>query len=97
MKDWLPVLWNRRPRVVLRIWGMLVLYALRKFYNQKGNLTQFYKHVMSSQLQILVVKKLFKDHVKLLQGEWLLGGDHVLPHPVGRIKQPGVMELGQHV
>lgn len=75
---------------------MLVLDALRNFYNKKGNHTQFYKHGMSSQLQILVVKKLFKGHVKLLQGEWLLGGDHVFPHPVGRIKKPSVMELGHH-
>ena len=75
---------------------MLVLDTLRNFYNQKGNHTQFCKHGMSSQLQILVVKKLFRGHVKLLQGEWLLGGDHVLPHPAGRIKKPGVTELDHH-
>jgi len=75
---------------------VLVLDALRGFYNQKGNHTHFYKHGMSSQLQILVVKKLFKGHVKLLQCEWLLGGDHVLPRPVGRFKKPGVTELDHH-
>jgi len=75
---------------------MLVLDTLRDIYNQKGNHTQFYKHGMSSQLQILVVKKLFKGHVKLLQAEWLLGGDHVLTRPAGIIKKPGVTELDHH-
>lgn len=70
--------------------------CIKVLYNQKGNHTQFYKHGMSSQLQILVVKKLFKGHVKLLQGEWLLVGDHVFPRPVRRIKKPGVTELDHH-
>jgi hypothetical protein len=65
---------------------MLVLDALRDFNNPKGNHTQFCKHGMSLQLQILVVKKLLIGHVKLLQGESLLGGDHVLP-PSGKIQE----------
>lgn len=77
------------------IWEVLVLDALRDFCTQKGNHKHFYKHGMSSQLQILVMKKLFRDHVKLLEGEWLLGGHRVLP-PVGRIKKPGVTELNRH-
>jgi hypothetical protein len=91
-KDWLAVVWNRRPGVLLRIWGMLVLDALRDFYNQKGNHPQFYKHGMSWHLQMLVVNKLFKGHLKQLQGEWFLGGDHALT-PTGRIKKPGVPSL----
>lgn len=87
---------EQKARVVLRIWGMLVLDALRDLYNQKGNHTQFYKLGMSSQLQILEVKKLFKGHVKLLLGEWLLGGDQVLPRRAGRIKKPSVTELDHH-
>lgn len=59
---------QKAGRVVLRMWGMLVLDALRGFYNQKGNHTHFYKLGMSSQLQILVVKKMFKGHVKAVAG-----------------------------
>jgi hypothetical protein len=73
----------------LEYWEMLVLDALRDFYNQKRNCAQFFKHGMSWHLQMLVVNKLFKGHLKQLQGEWLLGGDHALT-PAGRIKKPGV-------
>jgi hypothetical protein len=101
MKDWLLVVWNRRPGALLRKWGMLVLDAF------KGHLTPEVKATitggsintdlvvipggMTSQLQVLdvVVKKLFKDHLKQLYSECLLSADYALT-PAARIKKPSV-------
>jgi hypothetical protein len=108
MKDWLLVVWNRRPGALLRKRGMLVLDAF------KGHLTPDVKATitggsintdlvviprgMISQLQVLdvVVNKLFKDHLKQLYSEWLLSGDHALS-PAGRIKKPSVTILCQWI
>jgi hypothetical protein len=108
MKDWLLVVWNRRPGALLRKRGMLVLDAF------KGHLTPDVKATitggsinidlvvipdgMTSQLQVLVVvvNKPFKDHLKQLYSEWLLSGDHALT-PAGRIKKPGVTVLCQWI
>jgi hypothetical protein len=104
MKDWLLVVWNRRPRALLRKGGMLVLDAF------KGRLSPEIKATitdgsintdlvvipggMTSQLQVLdvVVNRPFKDHLKQLYSEWLLSGDHALT-PAGRIKKPSVTIL----
>jgi hypothetical protein len=90
MKDWLLLVWNRRPGALLRKRGMLGLDAFQ------GHLTPEVKATitggsintglvvilggMTSQLQVLgvVVNKPFKDHLKQLYSEWLLSGDHTL-------------------
>jgi len=36
-KDWLEVVWNRRPRILLRKWGLLVLDAFNLFSGMPGN------------------------------------------------------------
>jgi hypothetical protein len=80
-KDWLLVVWNRRPGALLRKRRMLVLDAF------KGHLTPEVKATITggsintdlvvipggvtSQLQVLdvVVNKPFKDHLKQLYSE----------------------------
>jgi len=108
MKDWLLVVWNRRPGAVLRKQGMLVMDVF------KGHLTPEIEATITGssmntdlviipggvtvQLQVLdvVVNKLFKDHLKQLYSEWLLKGDHALT-PAGRIKKPNVTILCQRI
>jgi len=78
MKDWLLVVWNRRPGAILRKQGMLVMDVF------KGHLTPEIEATvtgssmntdlvvipggMTLQLQVLdvVVNKPFKDHLKQL-------------------------------
>lgn len=101
LKDWLLVVWKRRPQVILRKQGMLVLNAF------KGQLTSEIKATitgntdlvaipgaMTSQPQVLVVvvNKLFKDNLKQLYNEWLLTGDNALT-PAVRIKKHTVTLL----
>ena len=39
MKEWLAVVWNRRPGVILRKWGMLLLDAIKEHQTQKATMT----------------------------------------------------------
>jgi hypothetical protein len=50
---------------------------------------------MTSQLQVLdvVVNKPFKDHLRQLNTDWLLDGNHALT-PGGKLKKPSVTMLG---
>jgi hypothetical protein len=97
----LVVIWNRRPGVLLRKWGMLVLDAFMGHLTpeMKATITGSYLNTdvaipgrMSSQLQVLevVMNKLFKDCLKQLCREWLLTGGHAL-NPAGRIKKSSVI------
>ena len=51
---------------------------------------------MTSQLQVLVVNKPCKDHLKQLYSEWFLTGDHTLTS-AGRIKKSSVTILCQWI
>jgi hypothetical protein len=108
MKDWLSVVWNGRPGVLLSNWRMLVLDAF------KGHLTPEAKATitgssmntdvvvipggMTSQLQVLdvVVNRPFKDHQKQLYSEWPLTGYNALT-PAGRITKHSVTLLCQSI
>jgi hypothetical protein len=105
MKDWLSVVWNGRPGVLLREWGMLVLDAFKGHLTPEANATITGRSMntdvvipggMTSQLQVLdaVVNKLFKEHLKQLYSEWLLTGNHALP-PAGRIMKHSMTLLCQ--
>jgi len=95
--------WNIRPGVLNRKWGMLVLEVF------KGHLIPEMKATISSintdlavtlagiisQLQVLrCCGEEVKDHLKQLYGKWLLGGNYALT-PAGRIKKPIVTLLCQ--
>jgi len=103
MKDYFVVIWNKRPGLLLRKWGMLVLDTLM------GHLTPEMKTTITgscmntdmvmpggvgitSQLQVLdvVMNKRLKSYIKQLCSEWLLTEDHGLT-PAGRIKKPSMI------
>lgn len=106
MVDWVRTVWNRKPGALLKLRGMLVLDAF------KGHLTpQVKKEInnsntdlvvipggMTSQLQVLdvMVNKPFKDHLKQLYTNWLLGGGHALT-PTGKLKKPSIALLGEWI
>jgi hypothetical protein len=110
LKDWMLVVWNRRPGALVRKQQMLVLDALKGHLmpDIKATITGSSINMdtvvipgvggMTSQLQVLnvVVNKLFKDHVKQLYCKWLLTGGHALI-PAGRTKKPVVTVLCQWI
>ena len=95
MKDWLLVVWNRRPGAILRKPGMLVMDVCNGHLTPEIEATLTGSSMntdlviipggMTLQLQVLdvVVNKPFKDHIKQLYSEWLLT-------PSGIIKKPSV-------
>lgn len=106
MVDWVKTIWNRRPGVLLKKRGMLVLDSF------KGHLTADVKEEitknntdlvvipggMTSQLQVLdvVVNKPFKDHLRQLYTDWLLKGNHALT-PSGKLKKAPVSLLAEWI
>jgi hypothetical protein len=81
MKDWLLVLWNRRPGVHRREWGRLVLDAFKRHLRPEIKVaitgSSMNTHLvvipgeMASQLHVLdvMVNELFRDHLKQLFGK----------------------------
>jgi hypothetical protein len=108
MKDWLLVVWNRRPGAILRKQGMLVMDVFNGHLTPETEATLTGSSMntdlviipggVTLQLQVLdvVVNKPFKDHIKQLYSEWLLKGNHALT-PAGRIKKPSVTILCQWI
>jgi hypothetical protein len=97
MKDWLLVVWNRRPGALLRKQAMLVVDVFKGHLELEikaaiiGSSTNTDLVIipggMTFQLQVqdVMVNKPLLDHLKQLYSEWLLTGDHALT-PAGRIK-----------
>jgi hypothetical protein len=107
MKDWLLVVWNKRPGVLLRKQGMLVLNAFKRHLTPeiKAAVTICPMNTdlvvvlrgITSELQVVdVVNKPFKNHLKQRYSEWLLIEDLALA-PAGRIKKPIVIPLSQQI
>jgi hypothetical protein len=102
-KNSLAVVWNIRPGVLHRKWGMLVLEVFKGHSTPEMKATITFMNTdlavtlagITSQLQVLTCcSEEVKDHLKQLYGKWLLGGNYALT-PAGRIKKPGVTLLCQ--
>jgi hypothetical protein len=106
MKNWLLVVWDRKPGALLRKRVMLVLDAFKGHLIPEVKATITGSSIntdlvvipgsMTSELQVLDVNKPFKDHLKQLCNEWFLSGDHALTS-AGRIKKPSVTVLCQWI
>jgi hypothetical protein len=104
VKDWLLMVWNRRPEVLLRKRNAVLgcIYGTPNTQNKRCSYWQFTNTDLvivmggiTSQLQVLdVVNKPFKDHLKQLYSEWLLTRYHAL-NPPGRIKKHVVIPVCQ--